>query len=159
MGLVVTTAGISAEKLRDLMTATVEHCFARQINLHPRTKPTESPQSNGMAEAFVRTMKRGYVRVAAKPRKSEAENSSAKRSSFQVAEHDGSSDAATTIREVVETVVLHPVGDSENRHTSPPQIEVIGRLALLLGQKSGGAMLVGGPMVAEEGLEPPTRGL
>ena len=41
--------------------------FAREINLKPRTTPIESPQSNGMAEAFVRTMKRDYVRVAEKP--------------------------------------------------------------------------------------------
>ncbi|MFZ5667803.1 MAG: IS3 family transposase [Pseudomonadota bacterium] len=95
MGFVATTAGISAEDVRDLMTATVEHrfgrvnrlpatiewltdngsCytaketrrFAREINLRPRTTPIESPQSNGMAEAFVRTMKRDYVRVAEKP--------------------------------------------------------------------------------------------
>jgi len=95
MGFVATTAGISAEDVRDLMTATVEHrfgrvnrlpatiewltdngsCytaketrrFAREINLRPRTTPIESPQSNGMAEAFVRTMKRDYVRVADKP--------------------------------------------------------------------------------------------
>lgn len=95
MGFVATTAGISAEDVRDLMTATVEHrfghvnrlpatiewltdngsCytaretrrFAREINLQPRTTPIESPQSNGIAEAFVRTMKRDYVRVAEKP--------------------------------------------------------------------------------------------
>lgn len=65
---------------------------------------------------------------------------------------DGSSDAATIIREVVETVVLHPIGDSKNRHTSPPKIEVVGRLALLLDQKDSGSLLVRGPMVAEEAL-------
>jgi putative transposase len=37
--------------------------FARNIGLEPRTTPIESPQSNGMAEAFVRTIKRDYVRV------------------------------------------------------------------------------------------------
>ena len=37
--------------------------FARDIGLEPRTTPIESPQSNGMAEAFVRTIKRDYVRV------------------------------------------------------------------------------------------------
>jgi len=94
MGFVATTAGISAEDVRDLMTATVEHCFgrvnrlpatiewltdngscytaratrrfAREINLRPRTTPIESPQSNGMAEALVRTLKRDYVHVAEK---------------------------------------------------------------------------------------------
>lgn len=48
---------------------------------------------------------------------------------------DGSSDAAKIIREVVETVVLHPVGPSRNRHTAPPKIEIVGRLELLLGEK------------------------
>jgi hypothetical protein len=37
--------------------------FARDIGLEPRTTPIENPQSNGMAEAFVRTIKRDYVRV------------------------------------------------------------------------------------------------
>ena len=41
--------------------------FAREIGLEPRTTPLESPQSNGMAEAFVRTIKRDYVRVFAAP--------------------------------------------------------------------------------------------
>jgi putative transposase len=95
MGFVATTSGISAEDVRDLMVATVEHrfgpvnklphniewltdngsCytahdtrrFARDIGLIPRTTPVESPQSNGMAEAFVRTLKRDYARVSSKP--------------------------------------------------------------------------------------------
>jgi putative transposase len=95
MGYVATTAGISAEDVRDLMVASVEHrfgqvnqlpkaiewltdngsCytardtrrFARDIGLKPLTTPIESPQSNGMAEAFVRTLKRDYVRVSPKP--------------------------------------------------------------------------------------------
>jgi putative transposase len=33
----------------------------------PRTTPVSSPQSNGMAEAFVRTLKRDYVRVNPRP--------------------------------------------------------------------------------------------
>ena len=41
--------------------------FARHIGLEPRTTPIESPQSNGMAEAFVRTIKRDYVRVSPRP--------------------------------------------------------------------------------------------
>lgn len=41
--------------------------FRREINLEPRTTPIESPQSNGMVEAFVRTIKRDSVRVAEKP--------------------------------------------------------------------------------------------
>src|SRR5262245_52205043 len=38
--------------------------FARDIGLEPRTTPIESPQSNGMAEVFVGTIKRDYVRVS-----------------------------------------------------------------------------------------------
>ena len=40
--------------------------FARVIGLELRTTPIESPQSNGMAEAFVRTIKRDYVRASAR---------------------------------------------------------------------------------------------
>ena len=90
-----TTGGISGDDVRDLMVAAVEHrfgrvnrlpvtiewlsdngscyiagdtrSFARDIGLEPRTTPIESPQSNGMAEAFVRTIKRDYVRVCRRP--------------------------------------------------------------------------------------------
>jgi putative transposase len=92
MSFVGTTAGVSGDDVRDLMVAAVEHrfgqvnrlprpiewlsdngsCyvardtrgFARDIGLLPRTTPLESPRSNGMAEAFVRTFRRDYVRVA-----------------------------------------------------------------------------------------------
>ena len=95
MGHVATTGGITAEDVQDLMVATVEHrygqvnrvpepiewltdngscyparnprAFARGIGLIPRTTPVSSPQSNGMAEAFVRTLKRDYVRVNPRP--------------------------------------------------------------------------------------------
>ena len=90
MSFLATTTGVSGEDVRDLMLAAVEHrfglvnrlpvtiewlsdngscyvagetrSFARDIGLEPRTTPIESPQSNGMAEAFVRTIKRDYVR-------------------------------------------------------------------------------------------------
>ncbi len=92
MSFLATTGGIRGEDVRDLMVAAVEHrfgrinrlpvtiewltdngscyiagdtrSFARDIGLEPRTTPVESPQSNGMAEAFVRTIKRDYVRVS-----------------------------------------------------------------------------------------------
>ena len=95
MGHVATTGGITAEDVQDLMVATVEHrfgpvnrlpepiewlsdngscyvardtrAFARDIGLIPRTTPVSSPQSNGMAEAFVRTLKRDYVRMNPRP--------------------------------------------------------------------------------------------
>jgi putative transposase len=41
--------------------------MARDIGLEPRTTPVRSPQSNGMAEVFVKTMKRDYVRVLPLP--------------------------------------------------------------------------------------------
>ena len=95
MSFLATTGGIRGEDVRDLMVAAVEHrfgrinrlpvtiewlsdngscyiagdtrSFARDIGLEPRTTPIESPQSNGMAEAFVRTIKRDYVRVSPCP--------------------------------------------------------------------------------------------
>ncbi|HEX8483048.1 MAG TPA: hypothetical protein VF650_14205 [Allosphingosinicella sp.] len=47
----------------------------------------------------------------------------------------GESEAAKVIRELVERVVLHPVGPSLNWHTAPPKIEIVGRLEALLGQR------------------------
>ena len=41
--------------------------FAGEIGLVPRTTPIQSPQSNGMAEAFVKTIKRDYANVSAQP--------------------------------------------------------------------------------------------
>ena len=91
IGHVATTEGIKGEDVCDLMVTAVEHrfgkvnrlpqtiewltdngsCFiagptrrfAREIGLEPLTTPVQSPQSNGMAEAFVRTFKRDYVSV------------------------------------------------------------------------------------------------
>ena len=41
--------------------------LARAIGLEPRFTPVQSPQSNGMAEAFVRTVKRDCVRRSPVP--------------------------------------------------------------------------------------------
>ena len=41
--------------------------FAREIGLQPVTTPVRSPQSNGMAESFVKTIKRDYVAYMPKP--------------------------------------------------------------------------------------------
>ena len=57
---------------------------------------------------------------------------------------DGESEAAKVIREVIETVVLHPVGVSRNRHTAPPKIEIVGRLEALIGQRFLIPVAVGG---------------
>ena len=95
IGFVTTTEGIKGEDVRDLMIAAVENRFgqvnrlpetiewlsdngsgyvaietrklAREIGLEPRTTPVRSPQSNGMAEAFVRTIKRDYARTSSLP--------------------------------------------------------------------------------------------
>ena len=92
---VATTGGIASSDIRDLMIESVERRFglvnrlaepiewlsdngspytarqtralARDIGLVPRTTPIESPQSNGMAEAFVKTFKRDYARVRPRP--------------------------------------------------------------------------------------------
>jgi transposase InsO family protein len=91
---VATTAGISGEMIRDMMVRCVEQRFgtiraphpvqwlsdngsifaayktieiAVALNLVPCFTPIESPESNGMAEAFVKTVKRDYVRVCPIP--------------------------------------------------------------------------------------------
>ncbi|WP_280287829.1 IS3 family transposase [Pseudomonas sp. BN417] len=48
-------------------TAEQTRVFARQIGLQPLTTPVCSPQSNGMAESFVKTMKRDYIGHMPKP--------------------------------------------------------------------------------------------
>lgn len=90
IGWVATTGGISGEMIRDLMINCVETRFgtpraphpvqwlsdngsiyaagktldiATALNLVPCFTPIESPESNGVAEAFVKTFKRDYVRV------------------------------------------------------------------------------------------------
>jgi transposase InsO family protein len=88
------TRGISGEMIRDLMVESVERrfgsdalphpvqwlsdngsCyranetidFATQLGLVPCFTPVRSPQSNGMAESFVKTFKRDYVYVHDRP--------------------------------------------------------------------------------------------
>jgi putative transposase len=90
IGWVATTAGISGEMIRDLMVERVETRFAAPraphsvqwladngsvyaaaktidmalaLNLEPCFTPVESPESNGVAEAFVKTFRRDYVRI------------------------------------------------------------------------------------------------
>jgi transposase InsO family protein len=89
---VTSSRGIDAELIRDLMTETIENRFGnvdqvpqavqwlsdngpcytahetvrygRLRGLDIRTTPSYSPESNGMAEAFVKTFKRDYVWLA-----------------------------------------------------------------------------------------------
>jgi putative transposase len=92
MAWLATSGGVSGEMVRDLMSESLEHrfspairsaphpiewlsdngpcytaretCeFARSLGLLVCTTPTYSPESNGMAEAFVKTFKRDYVYV------------------------------------------------------------------------------------------------
>jgi putative transposase len=95
MSFLATTGGISGDDVQDLMVAAVEHRFGG-VNRLPVTiewlsdngaatlqvifaaslatsglnreqHPSERPQSNGMAEAFVRTIKRDHVRISPRP--------------------------------------------------------------------------------------------
>jgi len=61
------TVSLVARRHGSCYLASETRSFARDIGLEPRTTPIESPQSNGMAEAFVRTIKRDYVRVSPCP--------------------------------------------------------------------------------------------
>jgi transposase InsO family protein len=90
IGHVATTGGISGSMVRDLMLESVERRFDQASTPHPvewlsdngscytaretvefaswlglvsRFTPVRSPESNGMAESFVKTFKRDYVRV------------------------------------------------------------------------------------------------
>jgi transposase InsO family protein len=90
----VTGAGISGSDIRDMMLEAVEkrfganrapqliemlsdngspytakdtRIFARQLGLKPCFTPVKSPQSNGISEAFVRTLKRDYVQITPLP--------------------------------------------------------------------------------------------
>jgi putative transposase len=94
MSWVATTAGISGDMVRDLMVEAVDarfdgtlppqpiewltdngspyiardtRSFACEIGLEPLTTAIRSPQSNGMAEAFVKTFKRDYVERMDRP--------------------------------------------------------------------------------------------
>ena len=95
MSYVATTGGISGDMVGDLMieaiecrfgsvdnvpgliewlsdngspyTATDTKLMAHDLGLHACTTPYRSPESNGMAEAFVKTFKRDYVKVHAIP--------------------------------------------------------------------------------------------
>ena len=89
-----TTSGISGEMVRDLMVACVERRFGATRTSHPvewlsdngsayiaretahtatalglrlAFTPVRSPESNGISEAFVKTLKRDYARLAILP--------------------------------------------------------------------------------------------
>lgn len=91
MSYVATTGGITGDMVRDLMAEAIEarfgpvdrvpekiewlsdngpayiardtHNFARMMGMEACTTPYESPESNGMAESFVKTFKRDYVHM------------------------------------------------------------------------------------------------
>lgn len=94
MAWCASTSGVSGEMIRDLMLESVERRFrgastphpvqwlsdngsayrayetidfAVRLGLVPCFTPVRSPQSNGMAEAFVKTFKRDYVYVHDRP--------------------------------------------------------------------------------------------
>jgi len=48
-------------------TAAETRSFAKLLGLKPITTPVSSPQSNGIAESFVKTLKRDYAKLANRP--------------------------------------------------------------------------------------------
>ncbi|MCV3295472.1 integrase core domain-containing protein, partial [Aeromonas hydrophila] len=94
LGRVYSTGGYDSDTVQDVMLRSVERCFrdllpaspvewltdngsayrahetrafARELGLEPRTTAVRSPQSNGIAESFVKTMKRDYIEMMPKP--------------------------------------------------------------------------------------------
>lgn len=90
----VTTSGFNSETVQDVMLGAVERrfgnelpaspvewltdngsCyranetrqFARMLGLEPKSTAVRSPESNGIAESFVKTIKRDYISVMPKP--------------------------------------------------------------------------------------------
>ncbi|WDB99754.1 IS3 family transposase (plasmid) [Escherichia albertii] len=90
----VTTGGFDSETVQDVMLGAVERrfgnelpaspvewltdngsCyranetlqFARMLGLEPKNTAVRSPESNGMAESFVKTIKRDYISIMPKP--------------------------------------------------------------------------------------------
>jgi putative transposase len=129
MGHVATTEGLKGEDVCDLMVTAVEHrfgkvnrlpqtiewltdngsCFiagptrrfARDIGLEPLTTPVQSSQSNGMAEAFVRTFKRDCVSV----------NPAPDASTVMLALPDGST-ITTSFTPIERSDIVHPASSS-----------------------------------------------
>ena len=48
-------------------TAAETRSFAKELGLKPVTTPVTSPQSNGMAESFMKTLKRDFAKLANRP--------------------------------------------------------------------------------------------
>ncbi|WP_167712321.1 IS3-like element IS2 family transposase [Shigella sonnei] len=92
--LAVTTGGFNSETVQDVMLGAVERrfgndlpsspvewltdngsCyranetrqFARMLGLEPKNTAVRSPESNGIAESFVKTIKRDYISIMPKP--------------------------------------------------------------------------------------------
>ncbi|SRI59488.1 IS2 ORF2 [Shigella sonnei] len=90
----VTTGGFNSETVQDVMLGAVERrfgnelpaspvewltdngsCyranetrqFARMLGLEPKSTAVRSPESNGIAESFVKTIKRDYISIMPKP--------------------------------------------------------------------------------------------
>ena len=90
----VTTGGFNSETVQDVMPGAVERrfgnelpaspvewltdngsCyranetrqFARMLGLEPKNTAVRSPESNGIAESFVKTIKRDYISIMPKP--------------------------------------------------------------------------------------------
>ncbi|EMK7387802.1 integrase core domain-containing protein [Klebsiella pneumoniae] len=71
------TGGYDKETVQDVMLGAVEKRFGRQLptvpafarllGLEPCTTAVRSPESNGIAESFVMTIKRDYISIMPKP--------------------------------------------------------------------------------------------
>ena len=89
----VSSGGFGSETVQDIMLGMVEHCFGnglpislvewltyngscyranetcqfvRMLELEPKNTAVRSPESNGIAESFVKTIKRDYISIMPK---------------------------------------------------------------------------------------------
>ncbi|MCS1273461.1 integrase core domain-containing protein, partial [Escherichia coli] len=58
---------VQAVRLRSCYRANETRQFARMLGLEPKNTAVRSPESNGIAESFVKTIKRDYISIMPKP--------------------------------------------------------------------------------------------
>ena len=58
---------VSDVSIHRVLVSAETRSFAKELGFKPVTTPVTNPQSNGMAESFVKTLKRDYSKLANRP--------------------------------------------------------------------------------------------